>query len=586
MKKKSGNKKKRILALSPFFDNSCGVGTVARSLGEELRKKGNIVDELEYRPWKDTDKYTLSIGGKKTTFNSSQEVVDFFKSRGSNYDVLHFHNQVFANGLNENLFRHFKDTPKLQQIHSVTPYDQEVLGDKSHQDHRELQRQNRMMNKVDRVIHLTPEVKEIAEKHYGVEHAKDSKVIYNSAKLPTLNQGIVKSLKRKLSRNGQKKVILYAGRLSEEKGILELAEGFREARANNEDIKLVICGDNKSNPNIKKTLKEKLGDLVEGVDYTFEGRVTQKRLADYYAAADFFIQPSRYEHFSISAIEAFSHKKPVIMTKMDSVKKTFKFDTDEHYVVSIDEINSPESIAKAINNAVNTDQASLEKMTERAFDFYQNSLTPEKVTAQFEEEYDSLIAGKKGINSKNHAYIVPTDSDRGLEKTIDSVLAHRKDTEEVIVSTYDGHKISAEMKKKYSGKVKFLESEKKITKYKSNALNKGVSESTKSGVKSVSIVLPGYKINENHPLQQEDLDEETFITHSSTDDETYVKSDFKSSNPVNQNTTAYRADLFDKVGFFYDVMNYAEDMDFYEKTTNSLGHKSIKNTKRKVGESK
>src|SRR3989339_276332 len=113
---KTDNKKqKRILHLSPFFDNTSGVGTVANSLTNSLEKRGNIVDRLEYRPWRDRMPYTFTTSkkideeGKQTDnnrteykFNTSEELLEFLKRNKIDYDLMHFHNQVFANGLNEN----------------------------------------------------------------------------------------------------------------------------------------------------------------------------------------------------------------------------------------------------------------------------------------------------------------------------------------------------------------------------------------------------------------------------------------------------------------------------------------------------
>lgn len=581
---KAPGQKRRILQLSPFFDNSCGVGTVAKSLTDDLRSKGHKVDTLEYQPWKQRGQYKLTRRGDTFQFSSSEKLMQFIKENHLKYDVLHFHNQVFANGRNENLFRHFKDTPKITQIHCVVPYDNEVLGKKSLHNYEELSRQERMLQKSDRVVHLTQEVKDIAMKHYGVEHPNDTVVIHNAAKRPTIDPSKVDELKRRLAPNNEK-LFLYAGRLSEEKGIVELAEGFSKAKEKHPDIKLVICGENKTNPQIKEEIAKRLGNLREGKDFTFEGKVSQEKLSDYYAACDFFIQPSRYEHFSVSAIEAMSHNKPIIMTKMDSIKDTFKLDSKDKVAIPIEKIDSPESIEKAIDSSMKIGKKDLDSMVERAKRFYEGSLTPDKITSSFEKQYEDLIKTKKPTKPSRHVYIVPTsEGGYALRKTIDSVISKADDDSKIIVSGYDGFKPTDEFMKAYQGpirhgKIEVMASEKKITKTKSSALNKAVGEAAKHGAEYATLVLPG---DEPQDVKKaiDDFKHGTYLVHSSDGDDSDLRRKLeKGENPIHQSKTTYKMGVFDKVGLFYDSMPYAEDMDFYTKMMNNMSRKAIRKYK-------
>jgi glycosyltransferase involved in cell wall biosynthesis len=436
----SKTEKRKILHLSPFFDNSCGVGTVANSLVKQLKKHGHDVDTIEYRPWRDEKKYMYNSKDSTEYFESSKELTEFLKLKEKDYDVLHFHNQIFSNNQNEELFRYFKDKPKLTQVHCVIPYDNKVLKQKSLHNLEELSRQARMINRSDKVVHLTDEVKEIAMKYYGNEHPKDVEVIHNSANQPIKNKNQIKKLRKKLSKNNEK-LILYAGRLSEEKGIIELSEGFQKAKEKNPNLKLIICGENRFNEEMNNTIKEKMGKLVEGKDYVFEGRVKQSELANYYSACDLFIQPSRYEHFSVSAIEAFSHKIPVIMSKMDSIKDTFKMDSKDSYVIPIEEINSVEKISEAIIKADSTSKDDLEKIANKAYDFYKTSLTPEKIALQFENAYEDLINKKSLTPSFEESYVIPigpNDSKENIQETVDSILKKGGDLSNIILTHYDG----------------------------------------------------------------------------------------------------------------------------------------------------
>jgi glycosyltransferase involved in cell wall biosynthesis len=573
------SKRRRVLFLSPFYQNTSGVGTVATGLAGELSARGNLVDKLEYQPWRDKNKYKFETRGREYTFNTADELVRFLEQNKLDYDVMHFHNQVFADGKNEGLFKLYRHVPKLTQIHCVVPYDQKVLGERSHHNYDEMQRQVRMLGKSDKVIHLTPEVQDIAKKLYGDEHPENSGVIGNFALPPYVDKSKVASLRRKLS-HGDQTIFLYAGRLSEEKGILELADAFKKAKEKHPKIKLVICGEAAKDSTIKSELEEKLKGLVEGKDFQFMGRVSQAELSNFYAASDYFIQPSRYEHFSVSAIEAMSHKKPVITTKMPSIEKTFKLDDErERLAIPINGINSPDSIEAAIDQAMTADPKQLSAMTQRAHKFYSSELTPGKIAAKFEKEYDALV-GRKVSNEASHAYVVPFKEGENINSTVGSIIKRIKDGERVILASYAGAKLPEDLREKFakeleSGRLAFLPSSGGITKTKSSAINKGISLSTQVGVDYVSIVLPGYQVTGRHDEQIESFDKNTAIVHGGPQVKG-LEGVLKRENPLHQSTVTIKTGSLGKTGMFYDSMGYAEDMDFYQKTLKHHGKAAIK----------
>ncbi len=97
-------------------------------------------------------------------------------------------------------------------------------------------------------------------------------------------------------------VLLYSGRLSVEKGVLELPELYKRLKSEFEGCKLVIAG---AGPEEEK-LRELLPEAV------FIGWVDHLLLPDYYCAADLLILPSRFDTFSCSVLEAISCGLPVI----------------------------------------------------------------------------------------------------------------------------------------------------------------------------------------------------------------------------------------------------------------------------------
>ena len=120
------------------------------------------------------------------------------------------------------------------------------------------------------------------------------------------------------------KVVMYAGRFDERKGIETLVRAVaREEVKRHENLKLMIIGG--STPGEKDGVeRNRIGEIVEKLgieDITdFVGRVEHEELASYYAAADVCVVPSHYEPFGLVAIEAMASRTPVIASEVGGLK--------------------------------------------------------------------------------------------------------------------------------------------------------------------------------------------------------------------------------------------------------------------------
>ena len=122
----------------------------------------------------------------------------------------------------------------------------------------------------------------------------------------------------------EEKVVMYAGRFDERKGIETLVRAVaREEVKRHENLKLMIIGG--STPGEKDGVeRNRIGEIVEALgieDITdFVGRVEHEELASYYAAADVCVVPSHYEPFGLVAIEAMASRTPVIASEVGGLK--------------------------------------------------------------------------------------------------------------------------------------------------------------------------------------------------------------------------------------------------------------------------
>ena len=117
--------------------------------------------------------------------------------------------------------------------------------------------------------------------------ARDVRVIPNGVEIPD-ETGV----------DAEPLEILYAGRLSPEKGIEELAEAFRGHN-------LVVAGD---------------GPLRELVPQAL-GFLSPAELAERYRRAAVVVCPSRSEGFGVVCAEAMAHGKPVVATSVGGLKE-------------------------------------------------------------------------------------------------------------------------------------------------------------------------------------------------------------------------------------------------------------------------
>ncbi len=101
---------------------------------------------------------------------------------------------------------------------------------------------------------------------------------------------------------GQKRVLLFVGRVSWEKNLRLLVQAYREM--NHQQCHLVVVGEGPA--------LDELRQALAGVPVTFTGYLTGKALAAAYASADIFAFPSRTETFGQVVLEAMASGLPIV----------------------------------------------------------------------------------------------------------------------------------------------------------------------------------------------------------------------------------------------------------------------------------
>jgi glycosyltransferase involved in cell wall biosynthesis len=149
--------------------------------------------------------------------------------------------------------------------------------------------------------------------HYGAK-VKD---IYYLPNTSDVNFFTVESNKYRDKKNELKKelgikskcIVLYVGRLTEEKNLFTLLRAFKEIKNGYDNVTLLIIGEGELRNDLESfTLKKEIDNV------RFEGFIENKELPRYYAIADVFVLPSRDETWGVVVTEAMACALPLILS--------------------------------------------------------------------------------------------------------------------------------------------------------------------------------------------------------------------------------------------------------------------------------
>ncbi len=123
-------------------------------------------------------------------------------------------------------------------------------------------------------------------------------------------------------------VLLYVGRVSEEKGVMELTSIYAHARQHHEKVKLVVAG---TGPALKKL-------QYENPDAIYLNWVDRDELPAIYSSADLLVLPSRFDTFCNAVLEALSCGLPVVAYDTKGPKDIIRNGEDGFLVQSLQEM--------------------------------------------------------------------------------------------------------------------------------------------------------------------------------------------------------------------------------------------------------
>lgn len=242
--------------------------------------------------------------------------------------------------------------------------------------------------KFDRNVHIIPTGIDI-ERFYKEKVSKDK----------------VKDLRKKLNIKEDDFVILFVGRVANEKSIDFLIKNHVSLVKKNKNCKLVIVG---SGPDLE-SLKSLVSKLKITNNVTFTGKVPWNEINLYYNMANVFTTASHTETQGLTVIEAMAASIPVVALDDESFNTTvipdlngYLFNTKDEYCKYMNILMSHKDICEKFGRQarISSNQYSSKYYAERVLDVYKLALGGKgsKPNKSFFDKFKSVF--KKGLHGK------------------------------------------------------------------------------------------------------------------------------------------------------------------------------------------
>ncbi len=405
----------RILLVNKFHYLNGGSEKYYFELGKLLKKHGN---EVAYFSMKDdrniktgdkeyfVEKIDLNTGSKlkaldviysKENYKKMQEAIDDFKP-----DVVHLNN--FQRQLSESIVECCKDNniPMVFTAHdmqAICPASSMLCKGKICEECIEkgyrycikksciknsklksilgviesnYYRKKKVYEKIDYII--TPS-------EFMKKQLIKGKLKYN--KIQTIHNFIIQ--KEKTEKNEDEGYAFFFGRLSEEKGILNLIKAIK----NIENARLLVAGDGPEKKYISEYINEnKLQDKIQLLGY-----LNQEQIRNYIKKAKFVVVPSIwYENCPYSILETMEIGKPIIGSKIGGIPELIE-NNKNGFLYKYDDIKELEkNMKKLFDNKQLVDMQS-----KKSRELFEQNYIEEIYYNKIIKIYSSLIKEKKHV---------------------------------------------------------------------------------------------------------------------------------------------------------------------------------------------
>lgn len=183
----------------------------------------------------------------------------------------------------------------------------------------------------------------------------------NPVNVEKVNESDILVLRKKFGISKNERMVLFAGRLSPEKGLDVLISAMKKLP---ENVKLVIAGRIEAADDYFKKISTTVKNLNLGNRVFFSGFLDNGELSMAYAACDVFVYPTLcYEMFGTSIFEALLFKKPVVTSNFGGISSLLNYER-----AALVESGNVSQLSKAISKCL-FDSSYANKIATNGFNF-------------------------------------------------------------------------------------------------------------------------------------------------------------------------------------------------------------------------
>lgn len=245
----------------------------------------------------------------QVNFSSALPYVDFLK-RYFNYpviNVVHFASWHFQLKGNVVLFE--KILKKRFSRKGTDSESQNIIINTFYKDREQFK-------KAEMTVVITDDMQQILKQYYKI---KDNKInlIRNGISLIKPKTDSTVLIRKRMHIKQNEKIILFAGRITEDKGVIALINAFRLTLNTEINVRLILAGNVDFN-----AFAPLCKDIWSKV--TFTGYLDQRDLYNLYSISTIAVVPSFYEQCPYSALEMMLFGLPVISSNAVGLNEIFK----------------------------------------------------------------------------------------------------------------------------------------------------------------------------------------------------------------------------------------------------------------------
>jgi len=229
-----------------------------------------------------------------------------------------------------------------------------------------------------KIIYVAQNVYE-RELKIGQSASDNSTVIVNGVDLQPFDNLNRMEARNHFNLSPSSKIITFAGRLDEQKGVDVLIEAMAILNKNKPGCQVWLIGDGP----LRQVVEDQIRAL--NLDETIKLWGFQEEIPLYLKASDIFVLPSRYEGMSLALLKGLAAGLPCVVTNVGDNDRLVN-DGENGFVIPPDDI---ERLAKALETVLCDDDL-YQRMSASA-KFTANDFTEEKMIKQLERVYNECV---------------------------------------------------------------------------------------------------------------------------------------------------------------------------------------------------